>query len=152
MEGRPRQFFKTVGKSRLKKSIRHPIVVAIFLVGVARKAHPDVCKCCPKGRRQESAMRRLVIVFLLLFAVSRTSDAFGADRGTHLAQGTQTVTGCMVGCGTQVGSCQSTCLAISSGVATTSVTIVGATTDPTQCYLNCTSQQLLCEQGCNAQH
>jgi hypothetical protein len=66
----------------------------------------------------------LVIVFLLLFAVSRSSDAFGADGRTHLAQGTQTVTGCMVGCGTQVGSCQGTCLAISSGVATTSVTIV----------------------------
>jgi hypothetical protein len=94
---------------------------------------------------------RLVILLLLLVAASRGSDAFGADRSTHLAQGTQTFTGCMVGCGTQTGSCQSTCLAISSGAATTSVTIVGATTDPTQCYLNCTSQQLICEQGCSSQ-
>jgi hypothetical protein len=94
---------------------------------------------------------RLVIPILLLFAVSRGSDAFGADNRMHLAQSTQTHTGCMVGCGTQTGSCQSTCLSISGGVATTSVTIVGATTDPTQCYLNCTSQQLICEQGCNAQ-
>src|SRR5262245_56099511 len=96
-------------------------------------------------------MRRLAIVCLLPFAISCSSDAFGADGRMHLAQGTQTVTGCMVGCGTQVGSCQSTCLAISSGATTPSVTIVGATTDPTQCYLNCTSQQLICEQGCNAQ-
>ena len=93
---------------------------------------------------------RLVILFLLLVAAARGSDAFGADR-TSLAQGTQNFTGCMVGCGTQTGSCQSTCLAISSGAATTSVTIVGATTDPTQCYLNCTSQQLICEQGCSSQ-
>jgi hypothetical protein len=95
---------------------------------------------------------RRLMVFLSLFAAFRASDAFGADGTAHLAQSTQTLTGCMVGCGTQVGSCQSTCLAISSGVATTSVTIVGATTDATQCYLNCTSQQLICEQSCNAQH
>ena len=95
---------------------------------------------------------RRLIVFLLLFAAFRASDALGADGRAHLAQSTQTLTGCMVGCGTQVGSCQSTCLAISSGVATTSVTIVGATTDATQCNLNCTSQQLICEQSCNAQH
>jgi hypothetical protein len=94
---------------------------------------------------------RLSILLLLLFTALRGSEAFGADGRTHLAQSTQTFTGCMVGCGTQTGSCQSTCLAISSGAATTSVTIVGATTDPTQCYLNCTSQQLVCEQGCNAQ-
>jgi hypothetical protein len=94
---------------------------------------------------------RLSILLLLLMAISGGSDAFGADGRTHLAQGMQTFTGCVVGCGTQTGSCQSTCLAISSGAATTSVTIVGATTDPTQCYLNCTSQQLICEQGCNVQ-
>jgi hypothetical protein len=93
---------------------------------------------------------RLAILLLLLFAASGGSDAFGADGRIHLAQGTQSVTGCIVGCGTQAGSCQSTCLSIRSGVATTSVTIVGATADPTQCYLNCTSQQLICEQGCNA--
>jgi hypothetical protein len=33
---RVRQFFKTIGKSRLKMFARHPIVVAIFLVGVAK--------------------------------------------------------------------------------------------------------------------
>ena len=32
---------------------------------------------------------RLVIPFLLLVAASRGSDAFGADRGMRLAQGTQ---------------------------------------------------------------
>jgi len=94
---------------------------------------------------------RLASLLLLLFVASRGSDAFGADRAARFAQSTQTFTGCMIGCGTQTGSCQNTCLAISSGAATTSVTIVGATTDPTQCYLNCTSQQLICEQGCNAQ-
>lgn len=94
---------------------------------------------------------RLATFVLLLLVASPGSDAFAADGSTHLAQSTQTFTSCMVGCGTQIGLCQSTCLAISSGAATPSVTIIGATTDPTQCYLNCTSQQLICEQGCNAQ-
>ncbi|HKA81764.1 MAG TPA: hypothetical protein VKD43_17120 [Xanthobacteraceae bacterium] len=90
---------------------------------------------------------RLAILCLLLLAAS---SAFAADDRIHFAQGTQTVNGCIVGCGTQTGSCQSTCLSIAGGAATTSITIVGATTDPTQCYLNCTTQQLICEQSCSA--
>src|SRR5215510_14052350 len=45
----PRQFFKTIGKSRLKSPIRHPIAVAFFLVCVAKKAHPDARKRCQTG-------------------------------------------------------------------------------------------------------
>jgi len=54
-------------------------------------------------------------------------------------------------CGTQTGSCQSTCLAISSGAATTSVTVVVQRDGSDPVLLNCTSQELICEQGCTQQ-
>jgi hypothetical protein len=61
----------------------------------------------------------------------------------------QSFNACMI-CGTQAGSCQSSCIALASGAQTLpSSTAVGVTTNPTQCYLNCTSQQLLCQQTCH---
>jgi hypothetical protein len=105
-------------------------------------------------------MRNLfVLVLLAAIAVATASVTLRAADEIRLAQNTtpiplpaptlnQSFTACSVGCNTQVGSCQGTCLAISSGAATTSSTIVGVTTSPTQCYLNCTSQQLLCQQNC----
>jgi hypothetical protein len=62
----------------------------------------------------------------------------------------QSFNACLINCGTQAGSCQSTCIALASGAQTNaSSTVVGVTANPTQCYLNCTSQQLLCQQTCH---
>jgi hypothetical protein len=107
-------------------------------------------------------MRHLVTLAVLT-AVFFTVDA-EASRGdsgiVRLAQNTTPVplpaptlpvpgsAACSMSCNTQVGACQGICQAISSGAATTSSTIVGVTTNPTQCYLNCTSQQMLCQQSC----
>jgi hypothetical protein len=95
--------------------------------------------------------RPFAILLVALSAGSSNSAAFAADHRIHLAQSGPAPASCTVGCGNQAGTCQSTCLGIISGVATNSITVVGSTTDPTQCYMNCTNQQLLCEQGCPRQ-
>jgi hypothetical protein len=107
-----------------------------------------------------------IILALVLLAGACFNGAYGqaADREFRLAQTTtpaptitlnpppsQTFNNCMISCGTQAGTCQNTCLAISAGVATASVTAVGSTTNPTQCNLNCTSQMLICQQNCTRQ-
>jgi hypothetical protein len=60
----------------------------------------------------------------------------------------QTSTACLVGCDTQVMNCQNACVVVGPGTTTTSgvASTVGTTS---QCALNCTTQQLVCKQGCN---
>ena len=66
-----------------------------------------------------------------------------------LAPGTPAFNTCQVSCGTQVQTCQNQNLSLASGATTSaSVTIAGPTTNPTQCTLNCTTQQLVCQQTC----
>jgi hypothetical protein len=59
---------------------------------------------------------------------------------------TQAFTACVMNCDTASGSCQSAC-SVSNSPALTSA--AGALT---QCYLSCTSQQLVCKQTCPAPH
>jgi hypothetical protein len=96
-------------------------------------------------------MKVSAVVALLLSLALPGSQASNGDGRLMLAQATQTPAACMINCGTQTTSCQSTCLGLSSGTVPSSTTILGTTTDPTQCYLNCTSQQLLCDQTCPQQ-
>ena len=55
---------------------------------------------------------------------------------------------CTSSCSTQAGACQGSCLSLGSGLITSSGTVLGSTSNQTQCSLNCTSQQLLCQQSC----
>jgi|SRR5882672_7118391 len=97
--------------------------------------------------------RLIVLVVLTAVVLTANSEASRAQNPTPVPLPAPMLpnpgaAACSMSCNTQVGSCQGTCQAIGSGAATSSSTIVGVTTNPTQCYLNCTSQQLLCQQSC----
>jgi hypothetical protein len=120
--------------------------------------------------RVETARKRSVRHFLAALPVAAILVAAGL--GLLHAQNTGVVTpaplptpvlplqafnACMIGCSTQIVSCQTCCLTLSSAVNATAFpgatiascsSAVGVTAIPSQCYLNCTSQQLLCQQTC----
>ena len=98
-------------------------------------------------------MRHLfTLVLATAIAVTCGSETLRAGGEIRLAQATittpvpqptpslnQNFTACSIGCNTQVGTCQGSCQAIIAG---------GTSTNPAQCFLNCTSQQLVCQQNC----
>jgi hypothetical protein len=109
-------------------------------------------------------MRHLFTLLLLAaIAVTAGSGTSRADGKIRLAQApvvtpvpltpptlpNQNFTACMITCNTQVGTCQGSCQALRSGVVSASSTVVGITSDPTQCALNCTAQQTICAQACS---
>ena len=62
----------------------------------------------------------------------------------------QSLNACLITCNTQVGTCQGSCQSLSSGLVGAVNTVVGTTTNATQCYLNCTAQQTICASNCSA--
>jgi hypothetical protein len=88
----------------------------------------------------------LTLVLVTAIAAICSSETLRADGNIRLAQATittpipqpvpsldQNFTTCSMSCNTQVGSCQAGCAGL---------------TDPAQCFLSCTSQQLVCQQNC----
>ena len=65
----------------------------------------------------------------------------------------QTSTACLVGCNTQVMTCQNACVLVGPPFATPTPSITSSaapnTAGSSPCALACTSQQLLCQQACN---
>ena len=62
---------------------------------------------------------------------------------------TQAFTACVMNCDTASGACQGAC-SVNNSPALTSAP--GAHEALTQCYLSCSSQQLVCKQGCPSPH
>jgi hypothetical protein len=95
-------------------------------------------------------------IFLSTIAIVLTAGVSQSHarlvRPFHLAQSTQTFAACMVSCNSQYLSCVSPCTSVVVGtdsLTNTASSTVGKTTSQPQCYLNCTSQQQLCQQGCS---
>lgn len=69
---------------------------------------------------------------------------------------TQAYTSCLMGCDTTVGMCQGACSVSNSASATFGPPVPGTVRPDagalSQCYLNCSSQQLACKRGCVAPH
>ena len=105
-----------------------------------------------------------VLRLAMLVAAFAYSTAFAADR-IQLAQvitpgqvapvplsptplvSSQGSTACLVGCDTQVMTCQNSCVA--AGQAASTATAAPSSGGAAACALNCTTQQLLCKQVCN---
>ena len=70
----------------------------------------------------------------------------------------QTYAGCLMGCDTKAGTCQSTCSVSNSPsvtFASPTSTTAGTRLDPgalSQCYLSCNTQTLACKQACTPPH
>jgi hypothetical protein len=96
---------------------------------------------------------RVVLLSAVTGALAVASIPSHQDRAVHLAQSqTQTFAGCITSCNTQSVQCTNPCLNIIPGTNTlagTAVSSVGSTTNQTQCFLNCTSQQMVCQQRCS---
>ena len=101
-------------------------------------------------------MRYVLQVCVLLAAIG--SSAARAQQGQQQVQPvplvptpliqSQTSTACLVGCNTQVMTCQNGCVA--AGQAASTVTATPSSGGAAACALNCTTQQLLCKQACNS--
>jgi hypothetical protein len=107
------------------------------------------------------ASMRCVLQLAILLAAFAGPTAFAAER-IRLAQviipgqvqpvplgatpliSSQTSTACLVGCDTQVMTCQNACIPVgpTTGAANPAGTV--------PCTLNCTTQQLVCKQACNS--
>ena len=98
-------------------------------------------------------MVRVVFVAALLTVSVGLPNSINRDRPVKLAQSqTQTYAGCVTSCNTQYAQCTSPCYNTIPGTTTlpsTANSSVGTTTNQTQCFLNCTSQQLVCQQRCS---
>ena len=120
-------------------------------------------------------MRHRLAVFILLAGIG-CAGAQTADEGppVRLAQSTQApigqsqssqsqaqsqaFTSCLMNCDTRAGSCQGTC-SVSNSVQSSFPVASPNPFNPTfnarpdtgsltQCYISCTTQQLVCKQGC----
>jgi len=108
---------------------------------------------------------RCLLQLAILLAALADSTAFAADR-IQLAQvvtpgqvapvplvptpliSSQTSTACLVGCDTQVMTCQNACVAAGQA-ALTAIATPPSSGGAAACALNCTTQQLLCKRACN---
>jgi hypothetical protein len=100
--------------------------------------------------RVEVSMNRLRSICILL-VVAATSTAL-AQQGQQQVQpipltptpllSSQASTACLIGCDTQVMSCQNACVAVGPSTAP------GGAINPS-CAISCTTQQLVCKQACN---
>ena len=92
----------------------------------------------------------VAILFLLFASIPNSANP---ERPIRLAQSqTQTYAGCVTSCNTQYAACTGPCYSVVPGTQTltgTATTSVGSTTNQTQCFLNCTGQQLVCQQKCS---
>src|SRR6516162_2640639 len=109
-------------------------------------------------------MRYLLQLAFLLAALA-DSTAFAADHLIRLAQvvtpgqvapvplvptpliSSQTSTACLVGCDTQVMTCQNACVA--AGQAALTAIATPSSGGAAACVLSCTTQQLLCKRACS---
>jgi hypothetical protein len=106
-------------------------------------------------------MRYVLQVCVLLAAIG--SSAARAQQGQQQVQPvplvptpliqSQTSTACLVGCNTQVMTCQNACVLVGPPFATPTPSITSSavpnSAGSSPCTLSCTSQQLLCQQACN---
>ena len=116
-----------------------------------------------KAPAQTEASMRCVMQFLVLLAACVGATGSAAER-VQLAQvitpgqvqpvpltptpliSSQTSTACLVGCDTQVMTCQNACLPTSPATGIPVNPAASAGTSP--CALSCTTQQLVCKQAC----
>ena len=107
---------------------------------------------------------RCLLQLAILLAALADSTAFAADR-IQLAQvvtpgqvapvplvptpliSSQTSTACLVGCDTQVMTCQNACVA--AGQAALTAIATPSSGGAAACVLSCTTQQLLCKRACS---
>ena len=107
---------------------------------------------------------RCLLQLAILLAALADSTAFAADR-IQLAQvvtpgqvapaplvptpliPSQTSTACLVGCDTQVMTCQNACVA--AGQAALTAIATPSSGGAAACVLSCTTQQLLCKRACS---
>jgi len=99
-------------------------------------------------------MRCLLPVCILLLVVGNSTA--GAQQGQQQVQPiplvptpliqSQTSTACLVSCNTQVMNCQNAFVVV--GPAPTPNPLAPNTAGTSPCTLNCTSQQLVCQQAC----
>jgi hypothetical protein len=99
------------------------------------------------------APRAFVFALAAFAALAVVSNPTQKDRLLHLAQSqTQTYSACITSCNSQSVQCTSPCLNVIPGTTTlvgTAVSSVGSTNNQTQCFLNCTTQQMVCQQKCS---
>ena len=98
-------------------------------------------------------MFRIVFVAALFTVFTSTPNSIHRDRPVRLAQSQmQTYAGCTTSCNTQYTQCTTPCYLPVPGTTTlpsAAASSVGTTTNQTQCFLNCSSQQLVCQQRCS---
>jgi hypothetical protein len=109
----------------------------------------------PPFTRVSAMLKDNVLRVSILLALLIPSGAFGAER-VRMAQAGQTVTpvpapppslslattSCQISCDTQAMNCMNNCGLITGAQAT------AAPDFRVQCSLGCSSQQLVCKQGC----
>jgi hypothetical protein len=98
---------------------------------------------------------RYTLPLYVLFAAFGSSAAFGETDRIQLAQTVQpapqpqllpqssTTNACVINCDTLAMNCSNACVVIGPTTATAAAGSSG------QCNLSCTTQQLVCKQGCS---